>query len=79
MTKMDAEIDGLIVLCDKTSNDIRSCLNTLQFLSRRANKITVKLVAELNVGQKDMEKSIFTIMNEIFFKKFDKKFVDHIM
>jgi chromosome transmission fidelity protein 18 len=73
MSEMESETDGLIALCDKTSNDIRSCLNTLQFLSKRTKKITSKLVNELNIGQKDIEKNIFSIMSEIFFKKFEKK------
>lgn len=63
----------MIALCDKTNNDIRSSLNTLQFLSKRTNRVTAKVINELNIGQKDMEKGIFTIMNEIFFKKYDKK------
>jgi len=78
MSKLDSETDGLIALCDKTSNDIRSCLNTLQFLSKRTNKVTFELIKELNVGQKDIEKNIFSIMSEIFFKKFDKKYVDEL-
>lgn len=73
MTKLEAETDGLIALCDKTTNDIRSCLNTLQFLAKQTNRVTFKLVNELNIGQKDIEKNIFTIMNEIFFKKSEKK------
>ncbi len=73
MTKIHCDMDGMIALCDKTQNDIRSSLNTLQFLSKRTSRITAKIIKELNIGQKDMEKSIFTIMNEIFFKKFEKK------
>lgn len=63
----------MIALCDKTSNDIRSCLNTMQFLAKQTNKITFKLINELTIGQKDIEKNIFAIMNEIFFKKYEKK------
>lgn len=73
LTNIDSDIDGMIALCDKTNNDIRSSLNTLQFLSKRTNRITSKIINELNIGQKDMEKGIFTIMNEVFFKKYDKK------
>lgn len=68
-------MDGLIALCDKTRNDIRSCLNTLQFLSKRTDRITTKLINELTIGHKDYEKSIFDIMNEIFFTTGIKKFI----
>lgn len=60
-------MDGLIALCDKTNNDIRSCLNTLQFLSKQKQRLTAKMVNQLNVGQKDYEKNLFAVMNEIFF------------
>jgi chromosome transmission fidelity protein 18 len=73
MTRTLSEMEGLIALCDKTSNDIRSCLNTLQFLSKREDKITSKMINELSIGQKDHEKGLFTIMNEIFYKKTSKK------
>jgi chromosome transmission fidelity protein 18 len=66
-------MDAMMALADKTGNDIRSSLNTLQFLSKRTKRITSKVIKELNIGQKDMEKGIFTIMNEIFFKKFENK------
>ena len=73
MSNISCDMDAMIALCDKTSNDIRSSLNTLQFLAKRTNRITSKVIKELNIGQKDMEKSIFSIMNEIFFKKFETK------
>lgn len=56
-----------MALCEKTRNDIRSSLNTLQFLSSRTERITNKLINELTIGHKDYEKSIYEIMNEIFF------------
>lgn len=73
MTKLEADMDGMIALCDKTNNDIRSCLNTLQFLSKRKTRINGKVINELNIGQKDIEKGIFAIMNEVFFRKYEKK------
>ena len=66
---MQCDMDSLVALCDKTGNDIRSSMNTLQFLSKRGSKITAKMISQLNIGQKDQEKSLFTIMNEIFLKR----------
>ena len=67
ISSINAEIGGLVALCEKTRNDIRSSLNTLQFLSSRTERITSKLINELTIGHKDCEKSIYEIMNEIFF------------
>lgn len=64
---------GLVALCDKTRNDIRSSLNTLQFLSSRTDRITAKLINELTIGHKDYERSIYEIMNEIFFTTINNK------
>ncbi len=72
---MESDMDSMIALCDRTSNDIRSSLNTLQFLSKKSNKVTSKMVNQLNIGQKDQEKGIFVVMNEIFFRKDIKKYV----
>ena len=66
-------MDGLVALCEKTRNDIRSSLNTLQFLSKRTSRITAKLINELSIGHKDYEKSIYEIMNEIFFTTLNNK------
>lgn len=59
-------MDGLIALCDKTNNDIRSSLNTLQFLSNKKQRITSKMINQLTIGQKDHEKSLFTVLGEVF-------------
>lgn len=67
ISKINADIGGLVALCEKTRNDIRSSLNTLQFLSSRSENINAKLINELTIGHKDSEKSIYEIMNEIFF------------
>jgi chromosome transmission fidelity protein 18 len=63
----------MVALSDKTGCDIRSSINTLQFLSKRTNSINSKLINQLNIGQKDSEKGFYTIMNEIFSKKINKK------
>jgi hypothetical protein len=67
ISNISAEIGGLVALCEMTRNDIRSSLNTLQFLSSRSMRITSKLINELTIGHKDYEKSIYEIMNEVFF------------
>ena len=60
-------------LCSLADNDIRSCLNTLQFMRRRNQKVTSDTIRESTVGQKDASKSIFTVWDQIFHPQHKKK------
>lgn len=64
---LSADLEALVALSDKSSQDIRSCLNTLQFLSKTTTRINAQMINQLNIGQKDYEKGIFTILGEIFY------------
>lgn len=61
-----AEMNALVALCEKTDNDIRSCLNTLQFIHHQQKEFNLRLVQSLNVGQKDVQKSLFSVWYDIF-------------
>ncbi|KAM6423721.1 chromosome transmission fidelity protein 18 homolog [Liasis olivaceus] len=64
---MKADIGALTALCEKTDNDIRSCINTLQFLYSRGKKeLNVRTVQTATVGLKDQNKGLFSIWQEIF-------------
>jgi chromosome transmission fidelity protein 18 len=89
--KMICDYEGLRVdsralslLCEKADCDIRTCLNTLQFLHRQQKQlhdptsstkkqssriITMNMIRNLNVGLKDTQKSIFTVWQELFFEQ----------
>ncbi|KAL7405364.1 hypothetical protein ABVT39_027802 [Epinephelus coioides] len=57
----------LMSLCEKTDNDIRSCINTLQFLHGRGHKrVNSKTIQSVSVGQKDQNKGLFHLWQEIF-------------
>ncbi|XP_028254914.1 chromosome transmission fidelity protein 18 homolog [Parambassis ranga] len=57
----------LMSLCEKTDNDIRSCINTLQFLHGRGHKqLDTKTIQSVSVGQKDQHKGLFHLWQEIF-------------
>ncbi|PON63766.1 ATPase, AAA-type, core [Parasponia andersonii] len=60
---------GLTALADYTECDIRSCLNTLQFLHKKKEALNVLEVSSQVVGQKDMSKSVFDIWKEVFQKR----------
>ncbi|KAM3864647.1 chromosome transmission fidelity protein 18 homolog [Diretmus argenteus] len=64
---MKADTGTLMALCEKTDNDIRSCINTLQFLHGRGQKqLDMKMVQGMSVGQKDQNKGLFYLWQEIF-------------
>lgn len=57
---------ALTALAEYTECDIRSCLNTLQFLNKKNETLNVLEVGSQVVGRKDMSKSAFDIWKEIF-------------
>ncbi|XP_015732166.1 chromosome transmission fidelity protein 18 homolog isoform X2 [Coturnix japonica] len=64
---MKADTGALLALCEKTENDIRSCINTLQFLHGRGQKeLDVRMVQMMKIGLKDQNKGLFSIWQEIF-------------
>ncbi|XP_023632922.1 chromosome transmission fidelity protein 18 homolog [Capsella rubella] len=66
MEGMKARSFALTALADFTECDIRSCLNTLQFLNKRKETLNVIDIGSQVVGRKDMSKSLFDIWKEIF-------------
>uniref|UniRef100_A0A3P8UV44 Chromosome transmission fidelity protein 18 homolog n=1 Tax=Cynoglossus semilaevis TaxID=244447 RepID=A0A3P8UV44_CYNSE len=64
---MKTDTGALMSLCEKTDNDIRSCINTLQFLHGRGYKqLDTRTIQCLSVGQKDQNKGLFHLWQEIF-------------
>ncbi|XP_077426056.1 chromosome transmission fidelity protein 18 homolog [Vanacampus margaritifer] len=64
---MKADTGTLTLLCEKTDNDIRSCINTLQFLFGRGHKqLNTRIIQCVSVGQKDQNKGLFYLWQEIF-------------
>ncbi|NWH93293.1 CTF18 protein, partial [Aegithalos caudatus] len=64
---MRADTGALLALCEKTDSDIRSCINTLQFLHGRGQReLSVQMVQTMRVGLKDQNKGLFSIWQEIF-------------
>ncbi|XP_064414808.1 chromosome transmission fidelity protein 18 homolog isoform X2 [Latimeria chalumnae] len=64
---MKADTGALLALCEKTENDIRSCVNTLQFLHGRGSKeLNMRMVQTMKIGLKDQNKGLFAVWQEIF-------------
>ena len=67
----DVETEGhaLGALCTQSECDIRSCLNTLQFVQKQGRKLTVEDVGCDGIGAKDLSQNIFKVMEQVFFEK----------
>nr|XP_006637330.2 PREDICTED: chromosome transmission fidelity protein 18 homolog [Lepisosteus oculatus] len=64
---MKADTGALMALCEKTDNDIRSCINTLQFLHGRGRRqLDQRMVQSMTIGLKDQNKGLFSVWQEIF-------------
>ncbi|MCO5602587.1 hypothetical protein L7F22_056721 [Adiantum nelumboides] len=64
---------ALTALADHTECDIRSCLNTLQFLRKKKESLNMLDVASQVVGRKDMTSSAFDVWGEILQKRKPKQ------
>ncbi|XP_057959172.1 uncharacterized protein LOC131151778 isoform X2 [Malania oleifera] len=60
---------ALTALADYAECDIRSCLNTLQFLKKRKESLNVVEISSQVAGRKDISRSVFDIWKEIFQKR----------
>lgn len=64
---MLADPGALAALCQKTDNDIRACVNTLQFLHGRGkHELSIRAVQTVHVGMKDQRRGLFSVWQEIF-------------
>ncbi|XP_053783691.1 chromosome transmission fidelity protein 18 homolog isoform X4 [Desmodus rotundus] len=64
---LQADPGALAALCEKTDNDIRACINTLQFLHGRGQReLSVRAVQATRVGLKDQRKGLFSVWQEVF-------------
>lgn len=65
---------SLMALCEAAEGDIRSCLNTLQFIFQNSGKmsrdgkvvLTLDMLQTMDIGNKDMQKGLFSIWDSIF-------------
>ncbi|CAG8439101.1 9989_t:CDS:10 [Ambispora gerdemannii] len=64
--KLSADMRTLSNLVETSDGDMRSCLNTLQYVKQKSDVVTIELIAESGVGIKDTQSTIFTIWEEIF-------------
>ena len=70
---MDVDARTLGALADIVDCDIRSALNTLQFVQSKGQKLTAAALNSLAVGRKDVERSRRQVWDAVFCDKESKK------
>jgi chromosome transmission fidelity protein 18 len=60
------DLRTLMALCELTGGDIRSCLNTLQFIRLKSRTLDMSMLSSLDLGQKDMSRGLFKVWEAIF-------------
>ncbi|CAG8478707.1 10923_t:CDS:10 [Paraglomus brasilianum] len=70
---VSADLRTLSALVDAAEGDLRTCLNTLQFLSQKSKVITAEMVNRDSIGLRDVNQSLFHIWEEIFQLKSGQK------
>lgn len=66
--RMKGDHTAVAALCEKAGNDVRSCLSTLQFIHGRKKQLTLTDVRTINVGQKDVQRGLLSVLQEVFQK-----------
>lgn len=60
------DMGAMLALCEKTQNDIRSCLSLLHYFKSQNKSVRLSDIHQSNVGQKDIQKGLFSVWQEIF-------------
>ncbi|XP_044761359.1 chromosome transmission fidelity protein 18 homolog [Coccinella septempunctata] len=63
---LHTDVGAMLALAEKSNNDIRSCLSILHFFKTKKRAITLSDVYRSNIGQKDMQKGLFSVWTDIF-------------
>ncbi|WWC88031.1 uncharacterized protein L201_002934 [Kwoniella dendrophila CBS 6074] len=63
---LTADLRVLTTLVDVTSGDVRSCLNTLQFIKSKSSSVTDEAIRSSSVGMKDSGTNLQPVWNTIF-------------
>ncbi|KAI8064610.1 P-loop containing nucleoside triphosphate hydrolase protein [Gongronella butleri] len=65
---LDTDLRTLSLLCDMTDGDVRSCLNTLQFIRSKSSSFDKDMLNKQQgtLGKKDMGQSLFATWDSLF-------------
>ncbi|XP_064457056.1 chromosome transmission fidelity protein 18 homolog [Ornithodoros turicata] len=71
--RMKGDQAAIVALCNKAANDVRSCLSTLQFIRSRKQQLTLTDIETFNVGQKDVQRGLLSVLQDVFQKPRQQK------
>ncbi|CAH1167218.1 unnamed protein product [Phyllotreta striolata] len=63
---LKTDLSTMMALAEKTNNDIRSCLSMMHFFKSEKKAVTLSDVLRGSFGQKDMQKGLFAVWQDIF-------------
>ncbi|KAJ3324782.1 hypothetical protein HDV06_006090 [Boothiomyces sp. JEL0866] len=65
---LKASLQTMLTLCEMTQGDMRSSINTLQFIKQNTSAVTKKDLISASVGNKDISESWYKVAESIFFQ-----------
>ncbi|XP_034234267.1 chromosome transmission fidelity protein 18 homolog isoform X2 [Thrips palmi] len=60
------DLGAMLALCEKSQNDIRSCLSLLHYFKSQNRSVRLSDIHQSNVGQKDIQRGLFSVWQEVF-------------
>lgn len=64
--QVKTDMGAMLALAEKSQNDIRACLSVLHFFKSQDKAVTLSDVHRAGVGQKDIQKGLFSVWQDIF-------------
>ncbi|XP_034474185.1 chromosome transmission fidelity protein 18 homolog [Drosophila innubila] len=63
---LKTDFGSLIALAEKSGNDVRSCISSMQFFNVQKQSLTLQDVLNNNLGQKDRHQGLFDVWGAVF-------------
>ncbi|RHY32085.1 hypothetical protein DYB32_002879 [Aphanomyces invadans] len=70
--RVQASNSLLSTLCERADNDVRFCLNALQFASAQTSVLTLSMIDSM-MGRKDLSKGAYDVWDTVFFETKDQQ------
>ncbi|XP_062120896.1 chromosome transmission fidelity protein 18 homolog [Drosophila sulfurigaster albostrigata] len=64
--QLKTDFGSLIALAEKSGNDVRSCISSMQFFNVQKHSLTLQDVLNNNLGQKDRHQGLFDVWGAVF-------------
>uniref|UniRef100_A0A1I8PLA4 Chromosome transmission fidelity protein 18 homolog n=1 Tax=Stomoxys calcitrans TaxID=35570 RepID=A0A1I8PLA4_STOCA len=64
--RLKTDFGSLIALAEKSGNDVRCCISTMQFFNAQKKGLSLQDVLNNNLGQKDRRQGLFEVWGSIF-------------